>query len=261
MVEQQVQFYGAFGALILCPIVERGAEVDQGGVEADQRIAETKAAELPRLPLAALIERLKHALIQLPGPMLVGIGQSRALGSLGDSQVTELAFTAGQSTADLAQGLGLTELADLVNALALQILLDSALTEFFVFLAQAGVGLGKSCIVEIAVLVQTGDDRLDRGFAAFSWLHASLHQAAEIGFGAHLPAKSSGGVREEARLVEKRARLAGFALEGQLLAPSGLLCPLVHPVVDGLVPELRVLRLEHPVPLVGKIEHLARDLE
>src|SRR5581483_6376558 len=34
--------------------------------------------------------------------------------------------------------------------------------------------------------------------------------------------------------------------------------PLVHPVVDRLVPELRILRLEHPMAFIGEVEHLRR---
>ena len=49
-----------------------------------------------------------------------------------------------------------------------------------------------------------------------------LHQAAEIGFGAHLPAKSAGSVREEARFVEEGTRLAGFAAKGHVFQSSGI---------------------------------------
>src|SRR3984957_6510824 len=42
--------------------------------------------------------------------------------------------------------------------------------------------------------------------------------------------------------------------------PTGLR-PLIDPVVDGFVPELRVLRLEHPVAFVGEVKTLAGDVE
>jgi hypothetical protein len=32
--------------------------------------------------------------------------------------------------------------------------------------------------------------------------------------------------------------------------------PLIHPVVHGFVPELRVLRLQYPVAFVGEVQHL-----
>src|ERR1017187_2138375 len=32
--------------------------------------------------------------------------------------------------------------------------------------------------------------------------------------------------------------------------------PLIHPIVHGFVPELRILRLQHPVAFVGEIQHL-----
>src|SRR5689334_2957624 len=35
--------------------------------------------------------------------------------------------------------------------------------------------------------------------------------------------------------------------------------PLVHPVIHRFVPELGVLRLEHPMAFVGEVEHLRRN--
>src|SRR5580658_1917077 len=42
----------------------------------------------------------------------------------------------------------------------------------------------------------------------------------------------------------------------RLLLRPLILRPLIHPVVHGFVPELRILRLQHPVAFVGEIEHL-----
>src|ERR1700730_12659553 len=39
-----------------------------------------------------------------------------------------------------------------------------------------------------------------------------------------------------------------------------LLQPLIEPVPHGLVPQLRILRLQHPVPFVREVEHLRRDV-
>ena len=50
-------------------------------------------------------------LIQLPGPVLIGVSQGGTLGSLGQTEVPQLAFAGGQSAADLAQRLRLPELA------------------------------------------------------------------------------------------------------------------------------------------------------
>ena len=54
---------------------------------------------------AAAQQLIKHGAVQLPGPMLVGIGQGGALGRIGQTQVPQLAFAGGQSAANLAQGL------------------------------------------------------------------------------------------------------------------------------------------------------------
>src|SRR4026207_31576 len=40
-----------------------------------------------------------------------------------------------------------------------------------------------------------------------------------------------------------------------------LLAPLIHPVVDSLVPEPAVLRLEHPMAFVREIQELRRNLQ
>jgi hypothetical protein len=40
-----------------------------------------------------------------------------------------------------------------------------------------------------------------------------------------------------------------------------LLEPLVDPVIDGLVPEPAVLRLEHPVAFVGEVQHFGRNVQ
>ena len=101
VVEQQMQLHGTLGALVFRPVVERGAQVDHGRVQGDPRVTKAEAADFSRRLLAALVQRLKQALVQLPRSVLVSIGQGRTSGSLGDSQVAELAFAAGQSPADL----------------------------------------------------------------------------------------------------------------------------------------------------------------
>src|SRR5215472_16010298 len=40
--------------------------------------------------------------------------------------------------------------------------------------------------------------------------------------------------------------------------PPASFRPAIHPIVDGFVPELRVLGLEHPVAFVRKVEHFRR---
>ncbi len=58
-----------------------------------------------------MVELLEEALKQLPGTMLVRISQGRALGGVGQTQVTQLAFASGQAPADFAQRVRLPQLA------------------------------------------------------------------------------------------------------------------------------------------------------
>jgi hypothetical protein len=87
-------------------------KVDEGRVRGDARVAKAKAAGFPRHMIAALVKRLKQAPVQLPRPVPLDIGQGRAFWNLMDPQVAEFAFAAGQSPADLARKLGLSELAE-----------------------------------------------------------------------------------------------------------------------------------------------------
>src|SRR5580704_3714005 len=43
--------------------------------------------------------------------------------------------------------------------------------------------------------------------------------------------------------------------------PTSLLRPLIDPIVHRLVPELAVLRLEHPVSLIREVQHLRRHIQ
>ncbi len=104
MIEQQIQLHGALGAPVLRPVEDAGAEFDQGGVQAQQLVLEAEAMRTGSFAAAAQ-QLIKHGAVQLPGPMLVGIGQGGALGRIGQPQVPQLAFAGGQSAANLAQGL------------------------------------------------------------------------------------------------------------------------------------------------------------
>ena len=105
MIEQQVQLYGAFGAPVLRPVEDAGAEFDQGGIQAQQLVLEAESMGAGDLPAAAQ-QLIKHASVQLPGPMFVSIGQGGTLGCIRQPQVPQLAFAGRQAAADLAQRLG-----------------------------------------------------------------------------------------------------------------------------------------------------------
>src|SRR5437870_5364639 len=111
MIEQQVQLHRAFGAPVVRPVEDAGAEFDQAGVQTQEFVLEAEAMRAG--DFAATAEQLiKHAAVQLPGPVLIGIGQGRTLGRIGQSQVSQLAFAGGQPAANLAQRLRPSQVAE-----------------------------------------------------------------------------------------------------------------------------------------------------
>src|SRR5271155_2168165 len=46
-----------------------------------------------------------------------------------------------------------------------------------------------------------------------------------------------------------------FKSEPALDTSRSFFCPLIDPIIDRLVPELRILRLQDPVAFIGKVEH------
>src|SRR5581483_10965840 len=111
MIEQQMQLDGSLGAPVLGPVEDRGAEFNQRGVQAQQLVL--KAEAVPAGDRTAAAEQLiEDALVQLPGAVLVGIGQGRALGRVRQPQVPQFAFAGGQATANLAQRLRPAQVAE-----------------------------------------------------------------------------------------------------------------------------------------------------
>jgi len=80
VVQQQMKFHRSLCAAELGPIKHGGAEIDHRGIQAQQRILETELSLLSGFWLAghqhlALRQQLlKHRALQLPRPMLIGVG-------------------------------------------------------------------------------------------------------------------------------------------------------------------------------------------
>ena len=111
VIEQAVQFDGALGAAELGPVEHGGAQVDDRRIQADELVFKPELAAAGDLGLAAAEQGLEHGAVQLPRPMLVGVGQGRA-GRRLDPQVLELALATAQPPADLSQRVGAPELAE-----------------------------------------------------------------------------------------------------------------------------------------------------
>src|SRR6516225_9845649 len=74
---------------------------------------ETKLPLVSRCcPPAVLQQIVEHRSVQLPGAVLVGIGQGRALGRFVHSQMPQFPFAGGQTARDFAQALRMSELAE-----------------------------------------------------------------------------------------------------------------------------------------------------
>jgi len=111
MVEQAMELDGALGAPERRPVEERRAQVDHRRVQADQLVLEPELPPALGQGLTPEQQRLEHGAVELPGPMLVGVGQRRAA-RRGDAQVFQLALAAAQAAADLPQRVGAAELAE-----------------------------------------------------------------------------------------------------------------------------------------------------
>ncbi len=102
---------GALGALELGPIKQRGAQIDDAGVQTQQLVFETEL--VARRRAAALRQQLmKDRFVDLPRALPVGVGQRRARRCGGQAQVPQLAFAGRQTAANLTQRLGAAELAE-----------------------------------------------------------------------------------------------------------------------------------------------------
>lgn len=102
VIEQWVLLDRAPEAPVFGLVVDRSADLDQGGVERDQLDSKLEAIRPWGRSVAA--QRLeKHALVQLPAkPMFVGASHGGRLGRVGQAQVGPPAGAGGQPTATLA---------------------------------------------------------------------------------------------------------------------------------------------------------------
>src|SRR5580704_18263973 len=81
-------------------------------IQTQQLVLKAKLLPSAHLPLTLFQQLLKHRLVQLPWPMLVGLGQRRSLRALHHSQVPQLAFASRQTSTDLPQRLRLAQMTE-----------------------------------------------------------------------------------------------------------------------------------------------------
>ena len=69
-----MEFDGSFGSAEMSPVKEADGQVDKGRIQADELILKPEPFLPDSLVLEALQEKEKEVLIELPGPVFVGVG-------------------------------------------------------------------------------------------------------------------------------------------------------------------------------------------
>jgi hypothetical protein len=114
VVEEKMDFHGAFGGAVLGPVEDLGAEVNDGAVQTvefagDQQRGLGMGGEFG----AEMVQQgEKEILIDLPGAVLIGVGQGGMFGGFGDAEMDQFAFAGLESFVDFAEALGLAELTE-----------------------------------------------------------------------------------------------------------------------------------------------------
>lgn len=109
-----MQLHGTPGLAVLGPVEDLRAQIDHGAVQTKQPVRQLQpwgVFGLRELCREARAELQKQGLVDLPGPVLVGVGQCRMLGRFPHVEVAQLTLGRPQSLFDIAQTLGLSQLA------------------------------------------------------------------------------------------------------------------------------------------------------
>jgi len=115
MVQKQVQFDRTFGSSELSPVEQREGQVDDAGIKAHEFVLEL---ELPsgvaagHTELTFCQQLLKDGLVERPGTVGISVCERGAFRGNANAEVLKLAFATGQSSADLAETMRATELAE-----------------------------------------------------------------------------------------------------------------------------------------------------
>src|SRR5580700_139957 len=100
-----MQFHSTFCPAKPGPVIHRHAEVNHAAIQTQQLVLKPEFLPPSHFPATFFQHLLKHRLVQLPRPMLIGVGQRRTLRALFHPKMPQLAFAGRQTPADLAQRL------------------------------------------------------------------------------------------------------------------------------------------------------------
>ena len=115
MVQQNVRFDATLGPAKLGPGKQFQAQRDGGRIQRQQLVLETElllALPQPFRITEPLERRKKQILIQLGRAVFIGIGESGFIRRLADAEMNQFAQATAQAVADLAQGVGVGQLAE-----------------------------------------------------------------------------------------------------------------------------------------------------
>jgi len=113
MIQQEVKLHSPFGLPEVRPGKEGQAQRDGRAVKGKKLVLELELLfEMPATVLTHLECFVKEVLEHFPGSVAIGIGQSGFVGCFLQTQVSYLAYSAGNPTADLPEALGLGQLAE-----------------------------------------------------------------------------------------------------------------------------------------------------
>ena len=113
VVEHQVELDGALGPLIAGPVEDGAAQVDDGRVDADQRILESEGSLTLAGDIAGGLKRgVERVADELPGAVGIGVAEGAARGRVFEAQMPQTAERTGHAAVYLAQGVGRGELAE-----------------------------------------------------------------------------------------------------------------------------------------------------
>ena len=110
-VQKQMQFDGPFGSTELCPVKQGNREINDRGVHAQQLILESELFPSLNLALASVQQLQKEPCVELPGTLLISIGEGEATGS-GNSKMSQFTLTDSQTTRDFSERMGSAKLAE-----------------------------------------------------------------------------------------------------------------------------------------------------
>jgi hypothetical protein len=111
VVQEQVQFDGPLGPSEMGPVKDAQTQVDGGRIEANQLVLESEFLLSWKLAPTSVEQLHKQMLIQLPGTVLIGVGQGRTTGS-GNTQMFQFPFTASETPGNLPEGMSSTQLTE-----------------------------------------------------------------------------------------------------------------------------------------------------